>query len=113
MRERYRDIAERRVRLGLLLSEVGRTNNITVSQDDLNRAMQQEAARHPGQETQVIEFFQKNPAAMQEIEAPLFEEKVVDFMVEMAKVTEREVTLAELLREVGEETSEAAEKTVS
>jgi trigger factor len=109
LRDRYRGIAERRVRLGLLLSEVGRTNNITVSQDDLNRAMQQEAARHPGQEAQVIEFFQKNPEAKQEIEAPLFEEKVVDFMVEMAKVTEREVTLAELLREVGEETSEAAE----
>ena len=63
-----------------------------------------------GQEAQVIEFFQKNPEAIQEIQAPLFEEKVVDFMVEMATVTEREVTLAELMRDLDEETAEAAEK---
>lgn len=93
----YREIAERRVRLGLLLSEVGRANNITVTQDDLNRAMHREASRFPGQEAQVLEYFQKDQNAMQELQAPIFEDKVVDFVVEMASVTDQEVTIEELM----------------
>jgi trigger factor len=102
LKERYREIANRRVRLGLLLSEIGRTNNIRVSQDDVNRAMQQEVARFPGQEARVYEYFQKNPQAMQELQAPIYEEKVVDFITAMAKVTEREVSVEELYREPDE-----------
>jgi trigger factor len=111
---RYRGIAERRVKLGLLLSEIGRTNNIKVSQDDLNRAMQQEVARFPGQEARIYEYFQKNPQAVQELQAPIFEEKVIDFIVAMAKVTDREVPVEELYRDPDEapatdtETKEAA-----
>jgi trigger factor len=92
----YRAISERRIRLGLLLSEIGRTNNITVSADELSRAMRQEAARYPGQEQQVMEFFRKNPQAADNLRSPIFEEKVVDFMLELAKVTDRSVPPDEL-----------------
>lgn len=106
LKERYREIAARRVRLGLLISEIGQSNNITVTQDDLNRAMHREASRLPGQEAQVLQYFQKNPEAMQELQAPIFEDKVVDFIVEMAKVTEKEVTVEELLRDPDQEDAE-------
>ncbi len=92
----YRTIAERRIRLGLLLSEIGRTNNVQVSPDEIARAMRQEAARYPGQEQQVMEFFRKNPQASENLRAPIFEEKVVDFLLEMAKVSDKQVTPAEL-----------------
>lgn len=92
----YRAIAERRIRLGLLLSEIGRTNNVQVTPDEISRAMRQEAARYPGQEQQVMEFFRKNPQAAENLRAPIFEEKVVDFLIEMAKVSEKAVAPAEL-----------------
>ncbi len=108
LKERYLEIAARRVRLGLLISEIGQSNNITVTQDDLNRAMHREASRLPGQEAQVIQYFQKNPEAMQELQAPIFEDKVVDFIVEMAKITETEVSVEELLRDPDEPVAEEA-----
>tara|TARA_R110000868_G_scaffold10313_14_gene50649 strand:- start:18089 stop:19486 length:1398 start_codon:yes stop_codon:yes gene_type:complete len=97
LRERYREIAARRIRLGLLLSEIGRSNNITVSQDDLNRAMAEQAQRFPGQEAMVMQYYQENQQAMQELQAPIFEEKIIDYILELAKVTERKVTTEELL----------------
>ena len=106
LKEGYREIAERRVRLGLLLAEVGRTNNINVTQDDLNRAMQIEASRFPGQEGRVLEYFQKDQNAMQELQAPIFEDKVVDFVVEMATVTDVEVTVEELIQDPNEAVEE-------
>ncbi|GAA0578322.1 trigger factor [Craurococcus roseus] len=96
LRAEYRGIAERRIRLGLLLSEIGRTNNIAVSGEELARAMRQEASRYPGQEQQVVEFFRKNPQAAENLRSPIFEEKVVDFMLELAKVTERNVSPEDL-----------------
>lgn len=99
LKSEYRAIAERRIRLGLLLSEIGRTNNIQVTNEELSNAMRQEAGRYPGQERQVLEFFQKNPQAIENLRAPLFEEKVVDFMLELAKVTEKEVPAGELSAE--------------
>jgi len=96
LKAEYRGIAERRVRLGLLLSEIGRTNNITVTAEELSRAMRQEAARYPGQEQQVMEFFRKTPQAADNLRSPIFEEKVVDFMLELAKVTDREVSPEDL-----------------
>jgi trigger factor len=99
LRDQYRKIAERRVKLGLLLAEVGRANNIQVSQDDLNRAMAEEARRYPGQERRVLEFFRENPQASQELQAPIYEDKVVDFILELAKVAERKVPIAELMRD--------------
>jgi trigger factor len=96
LKAEYRAIAERRIRLGLLLSEIGRTNNIQVGAEELARAMRQEAARYPGQEQQVMEFFRKNPQAADNLRAPIFEEKVVDFMLELANVSDREVSPEEL-----------------
>jgi trigger factor len=96
LRTEYRGIAERRIRLGLMLSEIGRANNVQVGQEEMSRAVRQEAMRYPGQEQQVLEFFQKNPQATESLRAPLFEEKVIDFMLELAKVTDRQVTPEEL-----------------
>jgi trigger factor len=92
----YRAIAERRIRLGLLLSEIGRTNNIQVSNDEIANAMRQEASRYPGQEKEVLEYFRKNPQAIEGLRAPIFEEKVVDFVLELAKVTDHQVAPSEL-----------------
>jgi trigger factor len=96
LRAEYRAIAERRVRLGLLLAEIGRMNGIQVGQDELMRAMRAEASRYQGQERQVMEFFQKNPQAVESLRGPIFEEKVVDYIVELAKVEDRVVSIDEL-----------------
>ncbi|HUI17360.1 MAG TPA: trigger factor [Alphaproteobacteria bacterium] len=98
----YRAIAERRVRLGLLLSEVGERHNITVAAEELNRAMFEEARRFPGQERQVLEYFKTSPESVAQLRAPLFEGKVVDFILELAKPSERKVTVAELVRDPDE-----------
>lgn len=103
-----RDIARRRIRLGLVLAEVGQTNKIQITQEDLNRAIVAEARRYPGQEQKVIEYYQKNPEAMDGLRAPLIEDRVVDFMLEMAKVEERKVTREELMREPDEDEAPAA-----
>lgn len=103
LKQEYRDIATRRVKLGLLLAEIGRQNNIQVSQDEMNRAVMQEAQRYPGQERQVFEFFQNNANARATLRAPLFEDKTVDFVIEMAKVSDRSVSRDELLKEPEED----------
>ena len=95
----FRNIAERRVRLGLLLAEIGRLNKIDINQEDINRAMIAEAQRYPGQEQMVMESFQKNPEAMQQFREPLMEDKVVDFIIELAKVTDKMVSKEELMAE--------------
>jgi trigger factor len=92
----YRKIAERRVRLGLLLAEVGRKNNITVTSDEVNQAITREARRHPGHERQVLDFYRQNPGTIDALRAPIFEDKVIDFIVELAKIGERKVTPQEL-----------------
>jgi trigger factor len=96
LKAEYRAIAERRVRLGLLLAEIGRSNGITVGQEEINRAMRQEAARYPGQEQQVLEFFRKNPQAQEGLRGPIFEEKAIDFVLELAKVDDQNVSAEEL-----------------
>jgi len=93
----YRDIAERRVRLGLVLAEVGSKNNITVTQDEVNRAMSEEARRFPGQEKHVVEYYRNNPGAIDNLRAPIYEDKVIDFILELAQVTDRAIPLKELL----------------
>jgi len=110
LKAEYRSIAERRVRLGLLIAEIGKRNNIAVSQQDMNRAMVEEARRFPGQEHLVIEYFQKNPQAVEGLRPPIFEDKTVDFVLELAKVTDKTVSLAELQRDpdAGGEEAEAA-----
>ncbi len=108
LKKEFREIAERRVRLGLLLSEVGRLNNIEVTQEEVNRALIEEARRYPGQERKVVDFYRNHPEALAQLRAPLFEDKVVDFIVEMAKVTEKPISSAELLRASEEDEAPAA-----
>jgi trigger factor len=105
----YRAIAERRVRLGLLLSEVGRRHNISVPTEELNRAMIDEARRHPGQERQVLDFFKNTPGALAQLRAPLFESKVVDFILELAKPTDKPVSVEELMKDPDDEPSAKAD----
>src|SRR3984893_11317184 len=93
----FRKIAERRVRLSLLLAEVGRRNNITVTPDEVNQAITREARRHPGHERQVLDFYRQNPGAIDNLRAPIFEDKVIDFIVELAKIGERKIAPQELL----------------
>jgi len=98
-REEYRGIAERRVRLGLVIAEIGEKNNIRVSDDQLRTAVMEQVRQFPGQERQIWEYYQKNPNALAALRAPLFEDKVVDFLVELAEVTDKPVSRDELFKE--------------
>ena len=98
LRTEYREIAERRIRLGLLLADVGRSNSIDVTPEELNQAIMREAMRYPGQERQVLEFYGKNAEVKEQLRPPIFEEKTVDFILELAKVTEKSVSPEELLK---------------
>jgi trigger factor len=92
----YRDLAVRRVRVGLLFAEIGKNNNIQVTQDELNRAIMAEARRYPGQEKAVIDYYKEHPEAVSSLHVPIYEDKVVDFIFGMAKVTDRPVPALEL-----------------
>jgi len=95
----YRGIADRRVRLGLVLAEIGEKNNIKVADEEMARGLAERARQFPGQEKEVWDFYTKNPNALASVRAPIFEEKVVDFLVELAGVTEKPVTKEELYKE--------------
>ena len=95
----YRKIAERRVRLGLVLAEMGQKQEIQISNEELQQAMIAEARQYPGQEQQVVEFYQKNPQAIAQLRAPIYEEKVVDLIIEKAKVTDKKVAKDVLFEE--------------
>ena len=99
LKEEYRKIAERRVRLGLVLAEIGKRADVQVPQEDLQREMINMARAYPGQEREVLEFYQKNPAALQQLRAPLFEEKVVDYIVERAEVKDKKVSKEKLMED--------------
>jgi trigger factor len=94
----YRAIAERRVRLGLVLAEIGEKNTITVTDDEVNRALMEQARRFAGQEQRVWDYYRQNPQAVAALRAPIYEEKVVDFLLELADVTEKKVSRAELYK---------------
>jgi trigger factor len=102
LRAEYRAIAERRVRLGLLLADIGAKNDVQVQPQELQQAMIAHAQRFPGQERQVFEFLQKTPAALEQLRAPIYEDKVVDLILGRANVTERSVSVEELLRDPDE-----------
>ncbi|MEL6693767.1 MAG: trigger factor, partial [Pseudomonadota bacterium] len=99
LKEEYRAIAARRVRLGLVLAEIGRVADIQINEQEVQQALINEARNFPGQERQVIEFFQKDPNAMAQLRAPIYEEKVVDHILEVAKVKDETVSKEELLKE--------------
>jgi trigger factor len=94
----YRKIAERRVRLGLVIAEIGDKNSIKVTDDEVSRAVVERARQFPGQEQKVWELYRNNPQMLASLRAPIYEEKVVDFLVELAKVTEKKVSREELYK---------------
>jgi trigger factor len=98
-RAEYRGIAERRVRLGLLLAEIGDKNNIKVTDEELSRAIVERARQFPGREQEIWDYYRKNPNAVASVRAPIFEEKVVDFLLELARVTDKPVSREELYKE--------------
>ena len=97
-KDEYTKIAQRRVRLGLLIGDIGDKNKIEVSEDELRNALILRARQFQGQEKQVFEFYEKNPQALAELRAPIFEDKVVDFVIELAKPAEKKVVREELLK---------------
>ena len=102
LKAEYRKISERRVRLGLVLAEIGRIADVRITEQEVNQALIAEARQYPGQEKQVVEFFQKNPNAMAQLRAPIYEDKVVDHILTTAKVTDETVTREELFKEEDE-----------
>lgn len=98
--EEHTKLATRRVRLGLLLSEVGSVKEINITDAEMQQAVMQQASQYPGQERQFFEFIQKNEQALQQLRAPLFEDKVIDHIVEQATVTEKEISKEELQKAV-------------
>jgi len=106
VREEYRKLAERRVRLGLVIGEIADKNDLKITQDEMRRALIEQARRFPGQEKAVYEYFEKTPGALAELRAPIFEDKVVDFVLDKAKPVERNVSRDELFKKV-EEADEA------
>jgi len=109
-KEELDQIAERRVRLGLVIAELGQQNNVQVSDQELQRAVIGEAQKYPGQEKEVFDHFQKNPNALEGLRAPLFEDKVVDLIFEKADITEKEVSVEELLKDDDDEVLAAKAK---
>jgi trigger factor len=106
-RAEYRGIAERRVRLGLVLSEIGAKNSIQVTDDEMSRAVMERARQFPGQEQRIWEYYRKSPEATASLRAPLYEEKVVDFLLELVKSTEKTVSREELYRDEDEDKEKA------
>jgi len=100
VRADYRRIAERRVRLGLVVGEIADSNQIQITQDEMRRALIEQARRFPGHEKAVYEYYEKTPGALAELRAPIFEDKVVDFVLEKVNPSERKVSKEELFKQV-------------
>src|SRR4029077_6499877 len=98
-KEEYQKIADRRVRLGLVLSEIGEKNKITVTDDEVSRAVIDRARQMPGREKEVWDYYRSNANALAQLRAPIYEDKVVDFILELANVTEKKVTREDLFKD--------------
>ena len=99
LRKEFRAIAERRVRLGLVLSEFGRVNNVQVTQEELSRGVMAQARQYPGQEQKIFEIYRNNPDALAQLRAPIFEDKVVDFLCGQVKITDKQVSREDLFKD--------------
>ncbi|MDC1356940.1 trigger factor [Pseudomonadota bacterium] len=104
------EIAKRRVRLGLLLSEIGRKNNIKVEEEDTRNAMMKEIQKYPGQEKQVMDYFKNNPEAQQQLSGPIFEDKIIDFILELANTKEKTISVEDLYKQEDLDLKKEAEK---
>ena len=106
-----KNIAQRRVKLGLLMGDIGRSNNIDVSEEEIKQAVMMEAQKYPGQEKQVLEYYEKNKEASQNLAGPLFEEKVFDFICEMSEIKEKIISVEDLYKEEGNGKKKLTKKT--
>lgn len=106
----FKEIAARRVRLGLILSAIGKANNIVVNDMELQKAVISEAQKYPGQEKAVFDYYAKNRNALESMRAPIFEEKVVDFILELADVTDKEISSEDLIKALDDDDSEEKPK---
>ncbi|WKA31559.1 trigger factor [Bradyrhizobium roseum] len=104
-KEEYKKIADRRVRLGLVLSEIGEKNKITVTDDEVGRAVIERARSMPGREKEVWDYYRSNANALAQLRAPIYEDKVVDFILELANVTEKKVSREDLFKEDDEKSA--------
>merc|ERR1711935_1000154 len=104
------EISKRRVRLGLLLSEIGRKNNIKVEEEDTRNAMMKEIQKYPGQEKQVMDYFKNNPEAQQQLSGPIFEDKIIDFILELANTKEKTISVEDLYKQEDLDLKKEAEK---
>ena len=108
----YKNIAVRRVKLGLLLSEIGKDAKISIEADDVNKAIMNEARRYPGQEKAVFDYYLKNKDAVEALKAPIFEEKIIDHIISKAKVAEKIISVEDLYN-FDEENAKPAKKASS
>lgn len=106
----YKNIAIRRVKLGLLLSEVGQDAKVTIKPEDINAAIMNEARRYPGQEQLVLDYYLKNKNAVEALKAPIFEEKIIDHILSLTKLNEKKVSVEELYKMEEEKTAKKAKK---
>ena len=106
-----KNIAQRRVKLGVLMGDIGRNNNIDVSEEEIKQAVMMEAQKYPGQEKQVLEYYEKNKEASQNLAGPLFEEKVFDFICEMSEIKEKTVSVEDLYKEDVDNKKKSTKKT--
>jgi trigger factor len=110
LKKEYEKIAERRVRLGIILSDIGRVNKLQITKEELSAVVMQQARMFPGQENKVFEYYRNNPSALDELKGPILEEKAVDFILGKVKRTEKKTTMKELMEEEGEEGSDEKPK---
>lgn len=110
LKAEYEKISARRVRLGILLSDLARKNNLQITREELSAAVMSQARNYPGQEDKIFEFYRKNPQQVDELRGPILEEKAVDFILTQVKRTPKTVTIAELMRDDAEEADAPKEK---
>lgn len=96
LKAEYQEIAVRRVKLGLVLSQIGQEAEVSIKPEDINEAIMREARKYPGQEQMVFDYYLKNKSAVESLKAPIFEEKIVDYIISKAKVTEKTVSVEDL-----------------
>ena len=109
LKAEYTDICKRRVKLGLLLAEVGSVNKIQITREELTRAIMEQASQYPGQENKIIDFYRKNPERVEELRGPILEEKAVDFVLNSVSFTDHKVTLDDLAEDDLDDSDETAE----
>ena len=96
LKKNYKEVSEKRISIGLLIAEIGRVNNIDLDDNDYNNALQKEVQKYPGQEQQIIDFYKKNPDAIRNLTAPIYEDKVVDFVLEKVTLKDKKVSRKDL-----------------